>query len=82
MPWIEKKHFYKDFMDSIMNAVQTIPHEKVVWFGVHRRMGLIMQDIIDMGGDIVIPEYNNWKFVPEAEVKQYIEKDRELLGVK
>ncbi|MCQ2201331.1 MAG: bifunctional metallophosphatase/5'-nucleotidase [Bacteroidales bacterium] len=44
--------------------------------------GLIMQDIIDMGGDIVIPEYNNWKFVPEAEVKQYIEKDRELLGVK
>ena len=49
MPWIEKKHFYKDFMDSIMTEIQNIPHEKVVWFGVHRRMGLIRDYLAALG---------------------------------
>ena len=49
MPWIEKKHFYKDFMDSIMTEIQNTPHEKVVWFGVHRRMGLIRDYLAALG---------------------------------
>lgn len=40
--------------------------------------GMIMQDIVDMGGKITIPDYNNWKFVPEDKVKEYIEKDKAL----
>lgn len=59
MPWIEKKHYYKDFMDSIMNAVQTIPHEKVVWFGVHRRMGLIRDYLAALGVNLEYVIDNN-----------------------
>lgn len=44
--------------------------------------GMIMQDIIDMGGVITIPDYKNWKFVPESDVKEFIAKDRELFSVK
>lgn len=40
--------------------------------------GMIMQDIVDMGGKITIPDYNNWKFVPEDKVKEYIERDKAL----
>ena len=59
MPWIEKKHFYKDFMDSIMNAIQNIPHEKVVWFGVHRRMGLIRDYLAALGVNLEYVIDNN-----------------------
>ncbi len=40
--------------------------------------GMIMEDFIEMGGEIKIPDYNNWKFVPENDVKEYIEKDKKL----
>ena len=59
MPWIEKKHFYKDFMDSIMNAIQNIPHEKIVWFGVHRRMGLIRDYLAALGVNLEYVIDNN-----------------------
>ncbi len=59
MPWIEKKHFYKDFMNLIMEAIQNIPHEKVVWFGVHRRMALIRDYMAALGVSIECVLDNN-----------------------
>ncbi|MDO4462292.1 MAG: bifunctional UDP-sugar hydrolase/5'-nucleotidase [Bacteroidia bacterium] len=40
--------------------------------------GMIMEDFTEMGGEINIPENNNWKFVPEADVKEYLEKDKAM----
>ena len=59
MPWLEKNHFYKDFMDSIMNAIQNIPHEKIVWFGVHQRMGLIRDYLAALGVNLEYVLDNN-----------------------
>ncbi len=52
MPWIESKHYYKEFIQSIVNAVNNIPHDKIVWFGLHSRMGLIRDYLAALGIDI------------------------------
>lgn len=59
MPWIEKIHFYKDFMDSVMNAIQNNSSGKVVWFGVHRRMALIRDYLAALGVNLECVLDNN-----------------------
>lgn len=44
--------------------------------------GMIMQDITEMGGTIAIPEYDNWKFVPEKDLESYIQQDKQLFKPK
>lgn len=42
-----------------MNAIQNIPHEKIVWFGVHRRMGLIRDYLAALGVNLEYVIDNN-----------------------
>ena len=40
--------------------------------------GLVVKDFSEMGGNITIPDFDNWSFVPESKVEFFINNDKEL----